>query len=104
MTGHREGSTTAMAAPATAIRNENERPANPESWEQALALECRMTVDMPLPGFEVGDMLRLKPGSVINSHWPLGADVSLHVNGRLIARGEFEVMGNHLAIRITDLA
>lgn len=92
-----------MAAP-TATRVESEPLVNPAAWAQALSLQCRMTVDMPLPSFNVGDMLRLKTGSVINSHWPLGADVSLHANGRLIARGEFEVVGNHLAIRITDLA
>lgn len=83
---------------------ESEVLANPEAWEQTLALACQLTVDMPLPGFKVADMLRLQPESVINAHWPVGADVALHVNGRLIARGEFEVVGNHLAIRITDLA
>jgi flagellar motor switch/type III secretory pathway protein FliN len=77
--------------------------ADPEAWAQVLPLPCRLTVDVPLPGFTVADALRLRRGSVINSHWRVGTDISLRLNGELMARGEFEVVGNHLAVRITEL-
>jgi flagellar motor switch/type III secretory pathway protein FliN len=93
----------AMAAPAAA-REENEVSANPEAWAQALTLSCKLTLDMPLPGFRVADLLGLRPRSVINSHWRAGADVPLRVNGKVIACGEFEVVGDHLAVRLTELA
>jgi flagellar motor switch/type III secretory pathway protein FliN len=45
----------------------------------------------------------LKPSSVINSHWRVGTDIPLRLNGELIASGEFEVVGNNLAVRLTEL-
>jgi flagellar motor switch/type III secretory pathway protein FliN len=91
-----------MASPATA-RSENEFPADAEAWAQALTLSCQLTLDLPLPGFRVADLLRLQPRSVINSHWRAGTDVSLRVNGKVIASGEFEVVGDRLAVRLTEL-
>jgi len=72
-------------------------------WAGALLLDCKLTVDMPLPGYCVRDILQLKQNLVVNSHWALDVDVPLRVNGKLIACGEFEVAGNHLAVRVTEL-
>lgn len=74
------------------------------SWAYVQKLPCGLSVDLPLPGFKVGDLLRLQRQSVIDSHWHVGADVPLRLNGELIAYGEFEVVGNRLAVRITELA
>jgi len=79
------------------------KPAQLETWKQALTLLCSLTVDMPLPGFRVRDALQLQKNAVIDSHWRVGTDVPLRVNGKLIASGEFEVVGNHLAVRLTEL-
>jgi flagellar motor switch/type III secretory pathway protein FliN len=83
---------------------QNINTSDAEAWTLVLPLPCRLTVEVPLPGFTVGDALRLRPRSVINSHWHVGTDVPLRLNGELIARGEFEVVGNHLAVRLTELA
>ncbi|MBZ5574129.1 MAG: FliM/FliN family flagellar motor C-terminal domain-containing protein [Acidobacteriia bacterium] len=91
-----------MASPATA-KSENELATDSDAWAQALTLSCRLTLDMPLPGFRVTDLLRLQPRTVINSHWRVGTDVPLRVNGKVIASGEFEVVGDHLAVRLTEL-
>jgi len=75
-----------------------------EAWAQALLLPCHLTVDLDLPGFTVRDWLQLTRESVIDSHWQVAADVPLRVNGVLIAWTEFEVVRNHLAVRVTELA
>jgi flagellar motor switch/type III secretory pathway protein FliN len=93
---------TDMAETAVVAETQN-AVADPDAWEQVLPLPCRLTVDVPLPGFTVADALRLRRSSVINSHWRVGTDIPLRLNGELIARGEFEVVGNHLAVRITEL-
>ena len=93
-----------MAAPTTTTPVKQESTSDPDPWTHVIALSCQLTVDMPLPEFKVADMLRLKRGSVINSHWRLGADVPLRVNGEVIAHGEFEVVGTQLAVRLTELA
>jgi len=61
-------------------------------------------VDLPMPDFKIGDLLRLREGSVINARWGLGRDVPLHLNGTLIGWVEFEVVGDRLAVRLTELA
>jgi flagellar motor switch/type III secretory pathway protein FliN len=92
-----------MAGTALVIPSQNDTAAQPDAWAQALPLPCRLTVDVPLPGFTVADALRLRRSSVINSHWRVGRDIRLRLNGELIARAEFEVVGNHLAVRLTEL-
>jgi len=69
-----------------------------------MGLSCSLVVEFPLPGFTVGDLLRLQKRSVIDSHWHIGTDVPLRVNGELVAYGEFEVVGSQLAVRVTELA
>jgi flagellar motor switch/type III secretory pathway protein FliN len=92
-----------MAQPAQSVLPEKSAIASTDEWARVLPLPCRLTVEVPLPGFTVGDALHLRPTSVISSHWRVGNDVPLRLNGELIARGEFEVVGNHLAVRLTEL-
>jgi len=92
-----------MAEPALVMQPQSDAAVHPDAWAQVLPLPCRLTVDVPLPGFTVADALRLRRSSVINSDWRLGTDIPLRLNGELIARGEFEVVGNHLAVRLTEL-
>jgi flagellar motor switch/type III secretory pathway protein FliN len=73
-------------------------------WRPVLELPGEFMVDLPVPGFTIADLLKLRPGSVINAHWRVGKDAPLRLNGTLIAWGEFEVMGNNLAVRFTELA
>jgi flagellar motor switch/type III secretory pathway protein FliN len=73
-------------------------------WRPVLGLPCELTVDLPLPGFKIADLLKLRAGSVIHAHWRLGRDVPLRLNGTVIGWSEFEVMGNNLAVRLTELA
>ena len=92
-----------MAEQATAPAQAHAAKVNSEGWARALTLQCSLTVDMPLPGFTVRDALELQKNAVVDSHWRVGTDVPLRVNGRLIACGEFEVVGNRLAVRVTEL-
>jgi flagellar motor switch/type III secretory pathway protein FliN len=48
--------------------------------------------------------LRLEPGSIVESKNVNGADLPIFVNSRLIGWAEFEVVGQRLAIRLTELA
>jgi len=66
-------------------------------------LPCTLTLDVTAPHFTVGDLLRLRVGSIVETHWPYVSDVPLSVNGRRVGWAKFEVMGNHLAARITEL-
>ncbi|MGA7216957.1 MAG: FliM/FliN family flagellar motor C-terminal domain-containing protein [Candidatus Sulfotelmatobacter sp.] len=97
------GSLANAAAPeaAPALAQDSEDDAR---WKPALELPCDLLVDLPLPNFKVADLLKLRPGSVIDARWRVGRDVPLRLNGTLIGWIEFEVMGEKLAVRLTELA
>jgi flagellar motor switch/type III secretory pathway protein FliN len=73
-------------------------------WKRVLELPCDLLVDLPLPNFRIADLLKLRPGSVIDADWHAGRDVPLRLNGTLIGWIEFEVIGENLAVRLTELA
>ncbi len=73
-------------------------------WKPVLDLSCEVLVALPLPDFTIGDLLQLRAGSLIDSHWRVGHDVPLRLNGTLIGWSELEVLGDRLAVRFTELA
>lgn len=74
------------------------------AWARARNLACELTVELALPGIRVRDLVSMRTGTVIESHWQVSADVPLLVNGVLLAYGEFEVVVGRLALRLTELA
>jgi flagellar motor switch/type III secretory pathway protein FliN len=73
-------------------------------WKPVLGLPCELIVDLPLPDFKISDLLKLRVGSVLDAHLRVGEDVPLRLNGTLMGWVEFEVVGDSLAVRLTELA
>jgi flagellar motor switch/type III secretory pathway protein FliN len=67
-------------------------------------LPCTLSVDVPVVQFTIGDLLRLEEGSIVETACHQTSDVPLRVNHLLIGWTEFEVIGDRLAVRITDQA
>jgi flagellar motor switch protein FliN/FliY len=74
-----------------------------DKWAHVQELACHLSVELPVPGFRVRDLVRLQAQAVINTRWPVGNDVPLRLNGQLLAWCEFEVVENKLAVRVTEL-
>ena len=51
----------------------------------------------------IGKILELREGAIIETHKPSGYPMEIMVNERMFGRGEVVVVGDNLAIRITDL-
>jgi flagellar motor switch protein FliN/FliY len=94
------------AESSTALITSTSAPAlpRPTNWNAFLLLPCQLSLEIPLPGFTVSALLRLAPNDVINAHWLQGTDVPLHANGKLIGWTELEVIDDHLAARLTQIA
>ena len=75
-----------------------------KNWPAFQLLSCRLSLEIPVPGFTIAMLLRLSANDVVNTHWLQGSDVPLHVNGKLIGWTEFEVIDDHLAARLTQIA
>jgi flagellar motor switch/type III secretory pathway protein FliN len=72
--------------------------------EQFGWLPCVLSLEIPIAKFTVGDLLQLSKGSILESASHYTSDIPLKANGLLIGWTEFEVIGNRLAARITELA
>lgn len=101
------GAPAAAPAPAAAAAPQaGAKPSQPEDgrFRPVLRLPCQLTVDLPVPDFRISDLLKLRPGSLIDAHWRVGHDLPLRLNGNLIGWSKIEVVGNRLAVRLTELA
>jgi len=65
---------------------------------------CLVSLELPVSRFTVGDLLRLQPGSIVETACHHTSDIPLRANGLLIGWTEFEGIGSRLAVRITELA
>jgi len=89
---------TTTTAPEASVNRSSDDP-----WKQVLALPCRVGVEVPVPVFTVGDLLGLCPGSVVRSSQKEGSPAFVQVNGQVIGWGEFDVVEETLAIRLTEM-
>jgi flagellar motor switch/type III secretory pathway protein FliN len=78
-------------------------PCDEAAWAHVKGLPCRLSVEVPIPRFTVGRLLDMTPGVILDSHHDEGSHVPVMVNGEMIAWGEFDVVDEILAIRLTEL-
>ena len=95
---------TARITPVKSETPAAETPAALTVFERFGWLVRRVNAEIPVPGFTVGDLLKLAPGAVVQTATPAGKDVPVRINGILLGSGKFEVIGDRLAIRITEFA
>lgn len=67
-------------------------------------LPCTVALDARVKNFTVRDLLSLRPGALVETDCHQSSDLPMWVNGLLVAWSEFEVVGEQLAARVTDLA
>jgi flagellar motor switch/type III secretory pathway protein FliN len=67
-------------------------------------LPCTLTLEVPVVRFTIGDLLALTKGSIVETACHHTSDVPLRVNQLLIGWTEFDVIGDKLAVRITEQA
>ena len=69
-----------------------------------LQVPTTLSVDVQVVNLNVRELFRLEKGSVVASVQMAGANVPLYVGKKLIAWGEFQVVGENLALRVAELA
>jgi flagellar motor switch/type III secretory pathway protein FliN len=81
-----------------------EKPQDRDPGEYLPWLPCMLALDLPVVNFTVGDLLSLTKGSIVETAYHQSSDLPLRVNGQLVGWTEFEVVGERLAVRLTDLS
>jgi len=74
-----------------------------ERWRPLWWLPCELALQVPVSRFTVGDLLRLRPGTLISTGWSRSTEVLLYANGQRIGSSEFEMVDEHIGARITEL-
>jgi len=67
-------------------------------------LPCTLSLEVPAVRFTMSNLLGLTKCSIVETACHHTSDVPLRVNNVLIGWTEFEVVGDRLAVRITDQA
>jgi flagellar motor switch/type III secretory pathway protein FliN len=67
-------------------------------------LPCTLSLDIPVVRFTIQDLLSLKVGSIVETAFHQTSDIPLRVNGILVGWTEFDVIGDRLAVRVTEQA
>ena len=67
-------------------------------------LPCTLALDIPVVKFTLANLLHLRPGDIVETAYHQSSDLPLRVNGQLVGWTEFEVVGERLAVRLTDLS
>jgi flagellar motor switch protein FliM len=83
-----------------ALRPMEEHPA----WSMIGRLPVAMSVAIPMRGLKVRDLLDLRYGKTVGTSWAVTEDVPLKVGAMQLCWGEFEVVEQKMALRLTRLA
>lgn len=75
----------------------------PNNLDMLLDVPVGLTVELGSCQLPMKDVLQLTIGSVVQLDKVADAPVDLHVNQKLVARGEVVVVENRFGIKITEL-
>ena len=78
-------------------------PSEEANWAHVKGLPCRLSVEIRVPHFTVRKLLDMGTGTILDTYHVEGSHVPVLVNGQMVAWGEFDVMDDALAIRLTEL-
>ena len=75
-----------------------------EAWPTLSRMRVMLTVRIALDRIKVRDLLQLQQGQVLVSRWSHTNDVPLTAGEVRLAWSEFEVSGQRIGVRLTQLA
>jgi flagellar motor switch protein FliM len=73
------------------------------AWPLLSQLSMTLVVRITLNRLKVSDLLELEKGQVLESRWPQTSDVPVSVGEVRLAWSEFEVSGQQIGVRLTQL-
>ncbi len=100
----RKMSTAAQPLEPRVTETPAEEPSATDLLDTMPWLPCTLTLEVPVVRFTIGDLLALTKGSIVETACHHTSDVPLRVNQLLIGWTEFDVIGDRLAVRITEQA
>lgn len=78
-------------------------PPLPDDLQAVFDVPVKVQAVLGRSRMDIGDLLRLKPGMVVELDRRVGEPVDIFVNNRLIARGEVVLIDATLGITLTEI-
>ena len=83
----------------------------PEGATTRIAADLEAVFDVPVQvsavlgraRMDIGDLLKLGPGTVLELDRKVGEAIDIYVNNRLVARGEVVVVDDRLGVTMTEI-
>jgi flagellar motor switch protein FliN/FliY len=84
---------------------------SPETQDTRVAADLEAVFDVPVQvsavlgrsRMDVGELLRLGPGTVLELDRRVGEAIDIYVNNRLVARGEVVLVEDKLGVTMTEI-
>ena len=81
----------------------NDTPPSPEDLQAVYDVPVKVQAVLGRARMGIGELLRLKSGTVVELDRRVGEAVDIFVNNRLIARGEVVLIDNALGVTLTEI-
>jgi len=92
------------AMPTLPVESPVAIPSEQDPLDRMPWLPFTLSLEIPVVRFTIGDLLSLAKGTIVETAYHHTSDLPLRVNHLLIGWTEFEVVGDKIAVRITDQA
>ncbi len=74
-----------------------------DNFQSLRHVTVRVTAVLGKTRLEVGELMKMKAGAVVDLNRQVGEPIDLYVNNRFIARGELIVIDGNIGISVTEL-
>ena len=97
------GETTAVAESAALAPEDSQVDRGAADLEAVFDVPVQVSAVLGRARMEVGELLRLGPGAVLELDRKVGEAIDIYVNNRLVARGEVVLVEEKLGVTMTEI-
>jgi flagellar motor switch protein FliN/FliY len=85
------------------IQEDNSGPKTADDLEAVFDVPVSVSAVLGRTKIEVGDLMNLRPGTVLELDRRVGEAIYIYVNDRLVARGEVVLVEDKLGVTMTEI-
>jgi flagellar motor switch protein FliN len=89
--------------PDTLMSEEIDQSRTAEDLEAVFDVPVQVSAVLGRAKMDVGDLLKLGPGAVLELDRKVGESIDIYVNNRLVARGEVVLVEEKLGVTMTEI-
>jgi len=86
-----------------AVEEAQNKQSNTRSLERVMDIPLVVSVELGRTNIQIGELLSLAQGSVVELTKLAGEPLDVLVHGKLVARGEAVVINDQFGVRLTDI-